>query len=153
MRYIFLLGVMSLLFVACNKNKFTTVPQIKFKSVKPNTAFSNIPVNQQQIPVLTIHVTDAEGDLGSRPGTDTSYIVIKNLTTGKIDSLRLPDIQQAGTKNFEGDVAVTLSSFLGASTRPRPKTDTLYFEVYVKDFAKHKSNIIRTDDPVYYISP
>ena len=153
MRYIFFLGFLIILFAACKKNKFTTIPQIKFKSVKPNTAFSNIPVNQQEIPVLTIHVTDAEGDLGSRPGSDTSYAVIKNLTTGKIDSLRLPDIQQAGTKNFEGDISITLSSFLGASSRPRPKTDTLYFEVYIKDFAKNKSNVIRTDDPVYYISP
>lgn len=153
MRYIFFIGFLLLVFTACKKNKFTTVPQISFKSVKPNTAFSNIPVNQQNIPVLTIHVTDAEGDLGFKAGTDTSYAVIKNLTTGKIDSLRLPDIMQAGTKNFEGDIAITLSSFLGGSTRPRPKTDTLYYEVYIKDFAKNKSNTIRTDDPVYYISP
>jgi hypothetical protein len=44
--------------------------------MKPNAAYSNIPVNQQGIPVLTINVTDAEGDLGFKSLKDTSYIVI-----------------------------------------------------------------------------
>ena len=153
MRYILSIAAVVMLFSACKKDKFTTVPQISFKSVKPSTAFSNIPFNQQQIPVLTINVTDAEGDLGFNTGKDTSMIYLKNLLNGKQDSLLLPNISTAATKNFQGDVAVDLSSVLGPSTRPRPKTDTLYFEVYIKDFAKNKSNVIKTSDPVFYITP
>ena len=153
MRYILIIAALCSIYSSCKKDKFTTIPQIKYKSTKPNTAYSNIPVNQQGIPVLTITVTDAEGDLGFKSLKDTSYIVIKNLLTGKKDSLILPDIQTSAGKDFEGDISVTLSNFLGASTRPRPKTDTLYFEVYIKDFAKNKSNVIKTGDPVFYITP
>ncbi len=153
MRYILLIATIGILFIACKKDKYTTVPQIVFKSIKPNAAYSNVPVKQQQIPVLTISVTDAEGDLGFKSLKDTSYIVVKNLLTGKIDSLILPDIQTSAVKNFKGDISVDLANFLGTSARPSPKTDTLYFEVYVKDFAKNKSNIIRTREPVYYITP
>lgn len=153
MRYFLIIAAVCSVFATCKKDKFTTVPQIKYKSIKPNAAQSNIPVTSQVIPVLTIHVTDAEGDLGFASSTDVSYIIIKNLLTGKLDSLRFPDIQTSARKNFEGDVEITLTNFLGSSTRPRPKTDTLYFEVYLKDFAKNKSNVIRTDDPVFYITP
>ena len=153
MRTTLLIALGCSLIAGCKKDKFTTVPQISYKSIKPNVAFSNIPTGQQVIPVLTIHVTDAEGDLGFKSGTDTSFVVIKNLTTNKFDSIKLPDVLTAGKKNFEADIEITLSSFLGASARPRPKTDTLYFEIYVRDFAKNKSNIIRTGDPVFYVSP
>lgn len=153
MRYIILIIAVLFLFSACKKDKFTTVPQITFKSIKPNAAFSNIPFNQQVIPVLTFEVTDAEGDLGYIDGSDTSKVYIKNLLNGKEDSMVLPDISTVALKNFKGDISITLSTVLGGSNRPRPKTDTLFFEVYVTDFAKNKSNVIITSDPVYYISP
>jgi hypothetical protein len=153
MRYILSFVAVTVLFYACKKDKFTTVPQISFKSVKPNAAYSNIPFNQQVIPVLTLSITDAEGDLGFISGKDTSKVYIKNLLTNREDSLILPDITAAATKDFKGDVLITLSTVLGASSRPRPKTDTLFFEVYIKDFAKNKSNVIKTSDPVFYITP
>lgn len=153
MRYILTIAVVVFLFSACKKDKFTTVPQISFKSVKPNTAYSNIPFDRQQMPVLTVTVTDAEGDLGYIAGKDTSKIYIKNLLTGREDSLILPNILTSAVKNFKGDVAVDLSTIIGGSSRPRPKTDTLYFEVFIKDFAKNKSNVVKTDNPVFYITP
>jgi hypothetical protein len=153
MRYILSFIIIAVLFYSCKKDKFTTVPQISFKSVKPNAAYSNIPFNQQVIPVLTLSITDAEGDLGFISGKDTSKVYIKNLLTNREDSLILPDITAVATKDFKGDVLITLSTVLGASSRPRPKTDTLFFEVYIKDFAKNKSNVIKTTDPVFYITP
>jgi hypothetical protein len=153
MRYTLLILVLVLLFAACKKDKFTTAPQITFKSVSPNVAFSNIPIAQQNIPILTIGVTDAEGDLGFISGKDTSKVYIKNLLTSREDSIILPNISTAAVKDFKGDIAINLGAFLAGSSRPRPKTDTLYFEIYVKDFAKNKSNVIRSTDPVYYISP
>lgn len=153
MRYTLLIAGLAILFSACKKDKFTTVPQISYKSVKPNTAFSNIPPSQQSIPVLTISVTDAEGDLGFIDGKDTSKVYIKNLLTNREDSLILPNISTASVKDFKGDIEINLASLLGASARPRPKTDTLYFEIYIKDFAKNKSNVIKSGDPVFYISP
>jgi len=153
MRYTLITAVAILLFAGCKKDKFTTEPQLSYKSIKPNAAYSNIPFNQQVIPVLTLHVTDAEGDLGYIDGSDTSKLYIKNLLNNREDSMILPNLSTAAVKNFEGDIEVTLSTVLGGSTRPRPKTDTLFFEVYLKDFAKHKSNVIKTSDPVFYITP
>ncbi len=155
MRYTLLFIAICLLFAACKKDKFTTAPQISFKSVKPNAFSLNLPITGQALPVLTISVTDAEGDLGFKDGKDTARLYMKNLLTGKTDStLHLPDILTAAKKNFQGDIQITLSTsiLLEGSTRPSPKTDTLYYEIYIKDFAKNKSNVIRTADPVFAIS-
>lgn len=142
-----------LLLAACGKDKFKTEPQIKFKSVKPDAVESSITRGDPNIPVLTVSVTDGNGDLGYKEGEDTSYIYVKNLTTAKIDSFILPDLSRTAGKNFEADIEVALFNVLGGNPSiPRPKIDTLFFEVYVTDFAKNKSNVIVTDKPVYFIS-
>ena len=142
-----------LIFTACKKDKFTTAPQISYESINPNVVMSNLPF--QAMPVLTLKVTDAEGDLGLT-ATDTARIFIKNLLTGKTDStLIFPDLSGATSKNFKGDIEITLNTslILEGSSRPNPKTDTLYYEVYIKDFAKNKSNTIATQNPVFIIFP
>ena len=155
MRYTFLPAVVFLLFVGCNKDKFTTAPQITYKSLKPNVLSRNLPLTGQEIPILTLQVTDAQGDIGFRAGRDTAKLFIKNLLTNKTDStLMLPDLSTVAGKNFQANIEITLRSsiILEGSSRPSPKTDTIYYEVYMKDFAKNKSNVIRTTDPVFVIS-
>jgi hypothetical protein len=154
MRYPLLIIALAISFIACKKDKFTTVPQIKFKSVKPNAWLStNTSLQQDIAPVLTLSVTDAEGDLGFKAGSDTSKVYVKNLLTNRVDSSILPDIKTAGKSNFQGDIAVNLFSVMGGKpgVTTRPRVDTLFFEVYVTDFAKNKSNVIKTDDPVFFI--
>lgn len=152
MRNTVILLFFSLFAVSCGKEKFTSVPQIKFKSVKPDRVGSNIIIGDPNIPVFTIEVTDSEGDLGFKTGKDTSYIYIKNLLINRVDSFFLPDIQAYATKNFQGDILINAFDILRGSTRPRPKVDTLRYEIYIVDFAKNKSNVITTD-PLYYVSP
>lgn len=152
MRYILSIFSIVIIFLACKKDKFTTVPQISFKSIKPN-AFLSSTTDRTAAPILTITVTDAEGDLGFKTGKDTSVIYITNLLTNKLDSFNLPDIQTSAQKDFKADVEINLFAVMGGSNRPRPKTDTLFFEVYIKDFAKNKSNVIKTSNPVFYITP
>jgi len=147
MRYILLIAAIVVLFTACKKDKFTTVPQISFKSVNPDYYQQGV-TQDANLPVLTVNVTDAEGDLGFISGKDTSFIYFKNLRTNKFDSIELPNIKQAATKNFQGDVSVNLKQFLGVPNNA--KKDTIYYEIYIKDFAKNKSNIIRSNKPVYY---
>ncbi|MBL7703015.1 MAG: hypothetical protein JNM14_12245 [Ferruginibacter sp.] len=154
MRYSSLFFIAILFLTACNKDKYTTAPQIEYKSISPNASLStNNNCNIPDKPVLTIHVTDAEGDLGFISNKDTAYVFVKNLVTNKLDSIRFTDIGSAAVKNFSGDVEVSLCRFLSGIPGPGPKTDTLYFEVYVRDFAKNVSNTITTKDPVYYITP
>lgn len=147
MRYILTIAAVIVLFSACKKDKFTTVPQISFKSVDPDFYQQGL-TPDASLPVITVNVTDAEGDLGFILGKDTSFIYFKNLRTNKLDSVELPNIKQAATKNFQGDVAVNMKQFLGVPNNA--KKDTIYYEIYIKDFAKNKSNVIRSDKPVYY---
>ena len=140
--------------VSCNKNKYTTAPQIKFKSITPS--FSQLNTNVLESPILTIEVTDAEGDIGFKDGKDTSYVYVKNLTIApfRLDSLKFPKTLSAvAGKDFKADVDIAIRSLLASSNRTPPFTDSLFFEVYVKDFAKHKSNVIKTDKPLLFFRP
>lgn len=152
MRYTLIFLVISFFVVSCGKDKYTSVPQIAFKSVKPNAVSSGVIIGSPEIPVITINVTDAEGDLGFKTGVDTSYIFIKNLLINRLDSFFLPDLSTVVTKNYQSDILINTFDILRGSNRQRPKIDTLRFEIYIKDFAKNKSNVITTD-PIYYFTP
>jgi hypothetical protein len=149
MRYTLSAILIVVLFTTCKKDKFTTVPQISFKSVKPDFYFQGQgATDPSSLPSVTIHVTDAEGDLGYIAGKDTSFIYFLNLRTNRFDSVALPNISTAAKSNFEGDVEVNMKQFLGVPNAT--KKDTIYYKVYIKDFAKNKSNEIQTDKPIYY---
>jgi len=147
MRYTLILAIVILVFTACKKDKFTTEPQIKYKSINPN-AVDLLPTSV--VPVLTISITDAEGDIGITT-KDTAWIYMKNILTGTFDSLPFPK-ELPSKKNFQADVDITISKVLKCKSQPGNPlhTDILFFEVYVKDFAKNKSNVITTTDPVYF---
>ena len=148
MRYTLVFTIAILLFTSCNKDKFTTVPQIEYKSLSHN-AVDLSPTSA--VPVITIHITDAEGDIGLT-SKDTAFIYMKNLLTGTFDSIPFPDLQGATKSNFKADVDITISKVLKCHVIPGGglHTDILYFEIYVKDFAKNKSNVITTPEPVYF---
>lgn len=154
MRYLSAVIVFSCVFIAaCKKDKYTTEPQISFRSIKPDVLDRGITNGTD--PVLTIRITDEEGDVGLNPGKDTARIYIKNLITNETDSLDFPNLSIAATKKFQADVDITILSnvLLEGSTRPAPKIDTLYYEIYIRDFAKNKSNVIKTSKPLYEIFP
>ena len=141
MRAIILVTVMSLFFLACKKDKYTTAPQIKYKSISP-TAFTN--GLGEAAPTITFTITDAEGDIGIT-ASDTARIFIKNLFTQKMDSMDFPDISAGARKNLKAEVSVDIGPLTGCldPTDP-PHVDTMAFEVYVKDFAKNQSNTFTT---------
>lgn len=149
MRTTILIVSMLVLFTGCKKDKYTTEPQIKYKSVSPN--FTSIDLGAV-IPDITFSVTDLEGDLGLKAGRDTSFIYLRNILTGKSDSLPFPDLKLSAGRRFEGDVTVSINKVLECKSLPSGAlhTDTLFFEIYVRDFAKNKSNVVTTGDPVYF---
>ena len=149
MRNILFFAFLLLAFTACKKDKFSTEPQIKFKSVDPNVASTLI---GSVIPAITFSITDKEGDIGQKPGLDTAYIYLKNNLTGKSDSLPFPNIEAAGKSSFKADVSVSIAKVLDCKSLPNLAlhVDTLYFDVYVRDFERNKSNVITTGAPVYF---
>jgi hypothetical protein len=150
MRYSLVFTMAILLLSACKKDKFTTAPQIEFKSIAPTeiTVGTTSPD-----PVLTIHITDSEGDLGIT-SKDTAFVYMKSLLTNDFDSVPFPDLQAVAKSKFSADVDITLSKVFKCKTQagnpPPLHTDIMYFEVYVKDFARNKSNTIRSEQPVYF---
>ncbi len=148
MRYPLLFTISIFLFTACKKDKFTTAPQIKFEKLSHNAIDLSI---NSATPIITFSITDAEGDLGLN-SKDTAFIYMKNLLTNTFDSVPFPDLQSAGKNNFKANVDVTITKVIKCKSQPGNPlhTDILYFEFYVKDFAKNKSNVFTTPDPVYF---
>src|SRR5689334_21391518 len=99
--------------VACDKDKFTTAPQIKFKKFDPNQGNS---LRTSAPSYLIFEVTDGDGDLDQ----DSAKIVVKNTLTGVVDSMNLkfPNLGSALGKNFKGDVQVNLKSTMGGRSLP-----------------------------------
>ena len=82
MKYsLFVLIVLVVIATACNKDKFTTEPQVEVKSITPETVFNGNIIN------LKAKYTDDEGDL------DSAYVVYKwynGATVVKADTFRYP---------------------------------------------------------------
>jgi hypothetical protein len=157
MRYSLLFAIAILFFTACKKDKYTTAPQITFKSFRPAEGSNYSQAGDP--PIMVLEVTDAEGDLGFISTTEQSKVYVKNTLTGKVDSSYVfPDLRSISKSNFKANIEVGLFSVMGGRpttpSLPRPYQDTLHFEVYVKDFAKNKSNVILTDKQfIYYTLP
>ena len=143
--------ILVVLISSCGKDKYTTEPQLTFKSFNPN--ISNSQVSQDFQPKVKLEIRDKEGDIGFKIDKDTSTVYIKNMLTGKLDSMFFPDLSAVAGNNFKGEIEIGLFTVLGGRSLPlnqRPYTDTLHFEIYVTDFAKHKSNVILTTEPFIY---
>jgi hypothetical protein len=158
MRNTIIIFIICLFIVSCGKDKYTSTPQLKFVSVSPDVVARGVIVGSSNIPVITLNVTDAEGDLGYIAGKDTSFVFIKSYINKvariKIDSFKMPDIRSVSTKNFQADIVINTFDFLRGSSPPPPrgKADTLTYDIYVVDFAKNKSNVVTTA-PIYYVTP
>jgi hypothetical protein len=153
MRYILIISLLALVLFGCKKDKFQTTPQIKFISLSPNFAQSDITSFQRELaPKLTFKITDAEGDFGSSDVKDSSMIYVKHLLSNNIDSFRFPDLSRASKNDFEAEVTINLFDALDcySPAPPRPRTDTVYYEFYVRDAKKNKSNVVKTPTPLLY---
>ncbi len=138
--------------ISCKKENYTTQPQISFLSITPSTWYSDNP--SLTGPQLSFKLTDAEGDFGFQ---DTSisfvYIRLENDTLNPPDSLAFPNLPIPNKSNLNVEVSVDIATALPPPHFPRPFTDSLYFELYVKDFAGNKSNVIKSTTPFYFITP
>jgi len=136
------------LLVSCGKDKFNTVPEIKFTSITPNVISNSSFPGQID---LTFKLKDAEGDFGVGGNNDSTYVYVKNITTSQeLDSFRFPLLNGISRKNMDVEVTANILRDAKPSNIPAPYTDTLYFEIYVRDNAGHKSNVEQAG-PLYYI--
>jgi hypothetical protein len=150
---------LAIIFISCKKSDGNAVPQIKFKSV--TSPFLNS--STLTSPILSVSVKDADGDFGFKEGADSSFLFVKNVSYPpfNLDSFKFPsNLASANIINNwviteidlkkSGNNGNSVLSRSGTNLPPR-RTDTLYFEVYMKDFKKNKSNVIRTADPLLLV--
>ncbi len=131
--------------IACNKDKYSTTPQLSFKKFSNNV----IPVGGGF--EATIHFTDKEGDIGSK-------FYVKRIsricpTTAGInftDSNKavIPDFNTS--RNLEGDFLISFSRIVGGNSfylaNCSGKNDTSLFKIWVKDFAGNVSDTLVTPE-------
>src|SRR5689334_6851471 len=140
---IFLGGMLIIVILSCNKDKFTTEPQVKVKSISPNTVF------QGDILELKGKFTDDEGDI------DSIYIVYKwynNTTVTRKDTFRYTTAAlNLPTKTREGDIFVQFSygrlinGFSQLPNSPVAKDTTSTLGLLLVDKAGHRSGYSESD--------
>ena len=143
---ILILLAFPVMFYACQKDTYTTNPQISIKSINSTT------VSPGSLLVFQLEFTDKEGDV-----QDTLYIqkfsrVCPGQTGVQKDlKYKVPDFSP--TSNLKGIFEVTCSyninvpgtlQMIGCGT----KTDTAYFKFWLKDKANNISDTITTENIV-----
>lgn len=145
MRNTILIAVVSLIFLGCTKDKFSTTPQLTYKSVSTDRLSPN------QVIQFSLSFTDAEGDV-----VDTMYVQKVSLNCAASNfSERVPIPDFATNKNLKADVLVSYAN--GINNPPYTTVasrcnynDTCYFRFMLKDKANNKSDTVRSETIVIY---
>ncbi|HEY8687967.1 MAG TPA: hypothetical protein VIM07_01935 [Chitinophagaceae bacterium] len=134
MRNPILFSIFLLFLFSCNKNKYNTIPSLKYKSANKKVFVSG------DIIVFTLSFTDAEGDL-----QDSLYVekFEPKCVNSRFKQLyKIPAFPTS--KNQSGEIAVTYG-YNAASYPPIlgpqcNKNDTCVFKFVLKDKAQNKSD-------------
>ncbi len=148
-QYIALSASLLFVFASCSKAvKKDPVPFIVYTGLTPNKVASG---SAKDTVSIKFTLTDGDGDL-SNGSTEDVFLKDSRSTTGEEIKLTMPVIPTDVVKTDEGIhafVTVRVYAALFLVLRPdRPNGDTLTYEVYVKDRAGNKSNVIQTQ-PIY----
>lgn len=142
MRYTLLIFLFSLVFSACTKDKFSTTPQIKLKSVNTDE------LHPEQILRFTISYTDKEGDLQDSIFVQQASANCPNTFFEQLYPLPVFPT----TSNASGEIEVSLGyrvqNYPSLREPQCDVTDTCYFKFMLKDEAQHRSDTI-TAGPIY----
>lgn len=147
---LFVLSVLIIVTIACNKDKFQTKPSISIKSINGNF----IPLNGTL--VITLDCTDKEGDV------EDSVIIIKRRQNRRVvatirDTLRYKfpvfpantRIQIQATLDYQTILSALNPPFIPGSSPPRREVDTLILRMAVRDKAGNTSDTISS--PTIYV--
>lgn len=140
MRYTIIFSILVLLISGCKKDKYTTVPQLKYKSVNTKQ------LHRGETLVFTLSFTDKEGDL-------TDKLIYQKVVKGCpgsnfIDSSNAVPTFPSG-KNQAGELLVTLT-YNDVNPQCSPKNDTAIFKFLLRDKALNKSDTAVSDQIIIY---
>ncbi len=138
-------------FIACKKTSTDNpVPVIAYSGISTDSINNG---SSKDTLSITFTIVDGDGDLGNDPNVSNDIFLkdSRSVTNEEIGFL-MPEIpkgviKEGGSANIHCTVNVSAAQFL--LLRPtRPLGDTLSFDIYIKDRAGNKSNIITTH-PIY----
>ncbi len=142
MNKVFLLSVLVLILSCNKKSKFSVVPKITYKTLQPQILKAGASTGGT---TLSIYFEDGDGDIGF----GTYNLFLKDSRDGTIAKMKIPTIPDAYSpeKGLKGLITV---DYLAALLILRPDTahfnsDTLRWEIYMKDQAGNLSNTIYSD--------
>lgn len=145
--FIVLLSVLS---TSCKKKKKgSVIPSIGFIELTPNTVRSG---NSEDTVFIRFKITDGDADLGNTIGSNLADIYVKDSRDTTENGYYFPTIPKEVLANNAGvtgecTLKVYASLFLiKRSDIAHENGDTLHYDIYVKDRAQHKSNVIKTPD-------
>lgn len=134
MRYTILFSIFILLFSACKKDKYTTKPQLKYKSASKKVYRSGDVIS------LTLSFTDAEGDLQDSIYVEKFVAKCANSSFGKL--YKIPAFPTS--KSQEGEIVITFgynaNGFPPILTPQCNRNDTTVFKFVLKDKAQNRSD-------------
>ena len=130
------------MFFACSKDKYTTRPQLKLKSV--NDTF----IEPGEILRITVQFTDAEGDV-----SDSAFVqkVTGNCPASNYtDKRTIPNFPPS--KDLKGDVVITygynVQGYVQLGQPQCTRNDTCVFRIWVKDNGGNFSDTVQTESIV-----
>jgi hypothetical protein len=140
MRNTILFSIFILFLFSCNKNKYTTAPQLKYKSVNKKE------LRRGEVLQFTLSFTDAEGDLSTDSALYVRKIVPRCAASSFDQYYKLPVFPTG--KNQSGDILVTYSY---NDVNPLcNRNDTAVFKFILRDKAKNKSDTAVSDQIIIY---
>jgi len=145
MRNTILIALVSLSFLGCTKDKFSTTPQLTYKSVNTDR------LSRNQVIQFSLSFTDAEGDV-----IDTMYVQKVSLNCAASNfSERVPIPDFVTNKNLKSNILVSYAN--GINNPPFTTiasrcnfNDTCYFRFMLKDKANNKSDTVRSETIVIF---
>ncbi|MBP7273929.1 MAG: hypothetical protein KA974_08805 [Saprospiraceae bacterium] len=156
--YLLIVGA-TLLFIGCLKPPdYPDEPVITFVGLSKNTLKQDYLLTDSLL--LSFSFTDGDGDLGFETSDTSKSVVLIDSRDGQLaNSYKLPFIPQQGASNgISGTVTLTVfttccyfsNGQIPCEPSTQQPTDTLVYELYVKDRAGHISNKISTSSIIVF---
>jgi hypothetical protein len=143
MRLISAIILLLVVTASCNKDKFTTKPQLKIKDINSTEIFGS------QTLTFTIRITDKEGDYSPYFGFATKVPSCPASEFTDSTLFHIPS-EFINSKNKEGEIVLSLSksqrhsNLCPSGGSGQFKTDTTTFKFWTRDAAGNVSDTIST---------
>ena len=139
-----LLGVIG--FATCIRPPdYPIIPHIGFLRMSKNTMKQGDGLGDSLRLVLSFE--DGDGDIGSNDSINV-FLYDSRQPNGTPEIARMPFVPEQGAKNgISGEISLlvyTTCCLPGCNLPSKNAVDSLFLDVFIKDRAEHKSNVVRT---------